>query len=165
MQQQELVSEMFQLAETKSETRLRFQTAPHPVLTIVGQLWRAAADEGRPPRLEDISLADIRKTCATMTKKHPDKPSVFFAKDLSRLAYALPRTDHWWLPPPNMGGRLLGALITSTTVHLSDSCLSLSPSPLTQPAHPPSRSAPRAQHCHSTTQIYQKRLGGRIQKP
>lgn len=98
---------MFQLAETKSETRLRFQTAPHPVLTIVGQLWRAAADEGRPPRLEDISLADIRKTCATMTKKHPDKPSVFFAKDLSRLAYALPRTDHWWLPPPNVGGRLL----------------------------------------------------------
>lgn len=104
----ELVSKMFQLAETRLETRLRFQTTPHPVLTIVGQLWRDAADEGRHPRLEDISLADIRKTCATMAKKHPDKPSVFFAKDLSRLAYALPRTDHWWLPPSDVGRRSQG---------------------------------------------------------
>jgi hypothetical protein len=120
MQQQELVSEMFQLAETGSETHLRFQTAPHPVLTIIGQLWRAAADEGRPPRLEDISLADIRKKCATMAKKHPDKPSVFFSKDLSRLAYALPRTDHWWMPPPNAGGRSQGALIRSTTLQYRD---------------------------------------------
>jgi hypothetical protein len=47
---------------------------------------------------EDISLADIRTSCVTMAKKHPDKPPVFFETDLSRLAYALPRTDHWWIP-------------------------------------------------------------------
>ena len=89
---------MFQLAEPRSETSHRLQVALHPVLTIVGRLWKAAAVEGKPPRLEDISLTDIRKTCVTMARKHPDKPPVFFETNLSRLAYSLPRTDHWWLP-------------------------------------------------------------------
>ncbi|KAF8259038.1 hypothetical protein EI94DRAFT_1054645 [Lactarius quietus] len=99
-----LVTEMFQLAQTRSESEdsHRLQAAFHPVLTAVGQLWRAAEDEDRPPRLEDISLADIRKTCATMAKKYRDSeyPPIFFETDLSRLAYALPQTDHWWLLPP-----------------------------------------------------------------
>jgi hypothetical protein len=154
---------MFQLAETRLETRLRFQTTPHPVLTIVGQLWRDAADEGRHPRLEDISLADIRKTCATMAKKHPDKPSVFFAKDLSRLAYALPRTDHWWLPPSDVGRRSQGALITSTTVRVPDSYLSL-PHLRQHNLHTRHHAShTRTYHCYSIPQVYQTR--GRCQKP
>ena len=89
---------MFQLAERRSETPHRLQAALHPVLTIVGQLWRDAAVEGRSLKIEDISLADIRASCVTMAKKHPDKPPVFFETDLSRLAYGLPQKDHWWLP-------------------------------------------------------------------
>ena len=101
---------MFRLAEARSEDLHRLQVALHPVLTTLGHLWRAAAAEGRSPRLEDISLADIHKTCMTMAKKHPDKPPVFFEMDLSRLAYAPPQTDHWWLPSSNVGKHSQGML-------------------------------------------------------
>lgn len=99
---------MFRLAETRSENIHRLQVALHPVLTTLGQLWRTAAAEGRTPKLEDISLADIRKTCTTMATIHPDKPPVFYEPDLSKLAYTLPRADHWWLPSSNVGERSQG---------------------------------------------------------
>ncbi|KAH9027047.1 hypothetical protein EDB84DRAFT_1609137 [Lactarius hengduanensis] len=83
------------------------QEAPHrihPVLTIVGKRWRRAAREGRPPKLEDISLESVEKGCADLAKRHPNQPPVFYSADLSTLLDRIPKVQHWWKSKAKQGG-------------------------------------------------------------
>ncbi|KAH9074268.1 hypothetical protein EDB83DRAFT_2355859, partial [Lactarius deliciosus] len=82
------------------------QEAPHrihPVLTIVGKRWRRAAREGRPPKLEDISLESVEKGCADLAKSHPNQPPVFYSADLSTLLDRIPKVQHWWKSKAKQG--------------------------------------------------------------
>ncbi|KAI9438673.1 hypothetical protein H4582DRAFT_1950166 [Lactarius indigo] len=75
------------------------QEAPHrihPVLRIVGKRWRRTACGGRSPKLEDISLESIKKSCANLAKRDPNQPPVFYSTDLSTLVDRIPRVQHWW---------------------------------------------------------------------
>ena len=71
----------------------------HPSVKMVGEEWRLAERQQRPPDISHITPEAIDAACAQCEEARRNKwPSIFWARDMSRQAAEQPSELIWWLP-------------------------------------------------------------------